>query len=102
MSSPPAADDGFVAAPLMVCVPAMVVRPDGFFIPPEAGSANVAFGASPAPDGKAMLCISIRHVDGTVLIAAIPEPLLADVTAAMKDATRQARTKRFAQPGRAQ
>lgn len=102
MSTTPAADDDFNAAPVMACVPAIVVRPDGFFIPPQAGKATIAFGATPAPGGGAALCVSIQHEDGTILIAAIPDSMLPEVTEAMRDATRQVEERRFAQVGGSQ
>lgn len=94
--------DDFEAAPLMACVPAIVTRPESYFIPPQAGKSSVAVGAAPSPNGGSMLCISIQHKDGELLIAAIPEQLLPQLTDALNDAAEQMRTRQYAQMGATQ
>lgn len=86
----------------MVCIPALVTRPESYFIPPQPGGAAVAVGAAPAPNGGSMLCISIQHKDGELLIAAIPEKFLPSLMGAFTDAARQMETGNYAQIGATQ
>ncbi|MEN2749268.1 hypothetical protein [Sphingomonas sp. T9W2] len=99
MADPKLGGGDFDATPVMTVVPAMVVRPFGFVLPPEAGEASIAFGASPAPNGGAVLCVSVVHTDGEMLIAAVPEGLVKKLMAAMVDAAEQVASRQFAQPG---